>query len=48
MVATPFFDDPPSRALDADDVARAVIYALEQPRTVEINEILIRPVRKGA
>ena len=48
MVATPFFDNPPSRALDADDVARAVIYALEQPRTVEINEILIRPVRKGA
>jgi len=48
MVATPFFDNPPSRALDADDVARAVIYALEQPPTVEINEILIRPVRKGA
>jgi NADP-dependent 3-hydroxy acid dehydrogenase YdfG len=48
MVATPFFDNPPSRALDADDVARAVIYALEQPPAVEINEILIRPVRKGA
>jgi len=48
MVATPFFADPPRRALDADDVARAVIYALEQPPTVEINEILIRPVRKGA
>jgi NADP-dependent 3-hydroxy acid dehydrogenase YdfG len=47
MVATPFFDNPPSRALDADDVARAVIYALEQPPTVEINEILIRPVRQG-
>jgi NADP-dependent 3-hydroxy acid dehydrogenase YdfG len=47
MVATPFFDNPPSRALDADDVARAVIYALEQPATVEINEILIRPVRQG-
>jgi NADP-dependent 3-hydroxy acid dehydrogenase YdfG len=48
MVDTPFFDNRPSRALDADDVARAVMYALTQPSSVEINEILIRPVRKGA
>jgi NADP-dependent 3-hydroxy acid dehydrogenase YdfG len=47
MVDTPFFDNPPSGALEADDVARAVMYALAQPPTVEINEVLVRPVRSG-
>jgi NADP-dependent 3-hydroxy acid dehydrogenase YdfG len=45
MVDTPFFENRPGpdRALHADDVARAVIYALSQPERVDVNEILIRP-----
>ncbi len=43
MVDTPFFDDPKPDALKADDIARAVLYALDQPRHVDVNEILIRP-----
>lgn len=30
-------------ALDREDVARVVLYALSQPRGVEINELLLRP-----
>jgi NADP-dependent 3-hydroxy acid dehydrogenase YdfG len=42
MVDTPFFDSKPSmRALEAEDVARAVMYAVEQPDHVDV--ILIRP-----
>jgi NADP-dependent 3-hydroxy acid dehydrogenase YdfG len=44
MVDTPFFDDRPSGALEADDIARAVVYALTQPEHVDVNEILVRPV----
>jgi NADP-dependent 3-hydroxy acid dehydrogenase YdfG len=41
---TPFFDNSPGEnALRDDDIARAVIYALEQPAGVDVNEILIRP-----
>jgi NADP-dependent 3-hydroxy acid dehydrogenase YdfG len=29
--------------LDPDDVARAVLYALDQPQGVDVNEIVIRP-----
>ena len=44
MVDTPFFDDPPSiEALRADDIARAVMFAVSQPAHVDVNEILIRP-----
>jgi NADP-dependent 3-hydroxy acid dehydrogenase YdfG len=43
-VDTPFFDSPLKiRALDADDVARAVMFVVSQPPHVDINEILIRP-----
>jgi NADP-dependent 3-hydroxy acid dehydrogenase YdfG len=43
-VDTPFFDRPlPWRPLDADDVARLVIFALEQPAHVDVSEILVRP-----
>ena len=44
MVDTPFFDSrPTSGALDADDVARAVLFAMEQPQHVDVSEVLIRP-----
>ena len=44
MVDTPFFDSPPEiDALKADDIARAVIFAVSQPPHVDVNEILIRP-----
>ncbi|HMJ72015.1 MAG TPA: SDR family oxidoreductase [Solirubrobacterales bacterium] len=44
MVDTPFFDNRPGKwVLQDDDIARAVIYALEQPANVDVNEILIRP-----
>jgi NADP-dependent 3-hydroxy acid dehydrogenase YdfG len=44
MVDTPFFDNPPKiESLKADDVARAVMFAVSQPPHVDVNEILIRP-----
>jgi NADP-dependent 3-hydroxy acid dehydrogenase YdfG len=44
MVDTPFFDNAPRiRALDADDIARAVIFAIGQPAHVDVNELLVRP-----
>ena len=43
MVDTPFFDNRPQGALGDEDIAGAVVYALEQPEGVDVNEILIRP-----
>ena len=43
MVDTPFFDNRPEKALEADDVARAVMYAVSQPPHVNVNEVLLRP-----
>src|SRR5688572_5117336 len=44
MVDTPFFDSPPEiEALHADDIARAVMFAVSQPPRVDVNEMLIRP-----
>jgi NADP-dependent 3-hydroxy acid dehydrogenase YdfG len=45
-VDTPFFDSAPSNALEADDIARAVMFALTQPPGVDVNEILVRPVHQ--
>ncbi|GAA1347682.1 SDR family oxidoreductase [Saccharothrix algeriensis] len=43
---------PASRAADPKlapaDVARAVLYAVSQPATVDVNEILVRPVGQDA
>jgi NADP-dependent 3-hydroxy acid dehydrogenase YdfG len=48
MVDTPFFDGPVSGALEADDIARAVMYAVDQPPHVDVNEILVRPTAQSA
>jgi NADP-dependent 3-hydroxy acid dehydrogenase YdfG len=48
MVDTPFFDNPVSNALHADDIANAVMYAVSQPPHVDVNEILIRPTSQSA
>ena len=46
MVDTPFFDNRPTGALQPDDIARAVMYALSQPPHVDVNEVLVRPVNQ--
>ena len=46
MVDTPFFDNKVTGALEADDIARAVLYALSQPAHVDVNEVLVRPVNQ--
>jgi NADP-dependent 3-hydroxy acid dehydrogenase YdfG len=48
MVSTPFFDEPPSDVLYADDVARAVMFAVSQPPHVDVNEILVRPTAQSS
>ena len=45
MVDTPFFDEPKEDALQAEDVADAVIFALEQPATAAVHEIHLMPAR---
>jgi NADP-dependent 3-hydroxy acid dehydrogenase YdfG len=47
MVATPFFERQPTDALEADDVARAVMFAVSQPPHVDVNEILVRPTSQS-
>ncbi len=44
MVDTPFFDDPKPDMLKPDDIARAVLYALEQPGHMEVHEMVILPM----
>jgi NADP-dependent 3-hydroxy acid dehydrogenase YdfG len=43
MVDTPFFDAPKPEALRADDIARAVVYALQQPAGVDVHELMVLP-----
>lgn len=43
MTDTPFFQQRPAEPLQADDIARAVMYAISQPAHVNVNEILVRP-----
>jgi NADP-dependent 3-hydroxy acid dehydrogenase YdfG len=42
-VDTPFFDAPKPEGLRAEDIARAVLYALEQPPGVDVHELAILP-----
>ena len=47
-VETSFYDEPVGGAqLTADDVARAVMFAMQQPPHVDVNEIEIRPTVQG-
>lgn len=48
MTDTPFFDNRPSDALEADHIAGAVLWALSQPEVVDVNEVLIRPVSQAS
>jgi NADP-dependent 3-hydroxy acid dehydrogenase YdfG len=45
MTDTPFFDSPirMDAPLQADDIARAVMFAISQPPHVDVNELLVRP-----
>jgi NADP-dependent 3-hydroxy acid dehydrogenase YdfG len=43
MTDTPFFENRPTNPLEAQDIARGVLYAIAQPAHVNVNEILIRP-----
>ncbi len=47
MVDTPFFSERPANALEPDDVARAVMFAVTQPPHVDVNEILVRSTRQS-
>jgi NADP-dependent 3-hydroxy acid dehydrogenase YdfG len=47
MTATPFFDQPVTDALEPDDIARAVMYAVSQPHHVDVNEVLVRPTAQS-
>ena len=40
---TPFFDSPKPDGLRAEDVARAAVYALQQPPGVDVHEMVILP-----
>jgi NADP-dependent 3-hydroxy acid dehydrogenase YdfG len=43
MVDTPFFDEPKPGVLEAEDIARSVIYALSQPVHVDVHELMVLP-----
>lgn len=47
MTDTPFFDNKPTGALEAVDIAEAVMYAISQPDRVDVNEILVRPTSQA-
>jgi NADP-dependent 3-hydroxy acid dehydrogenase YdfG len=49
IVDTPFFDNKPQiEALQPDDIARAIMFAVSQPAHVDVNEMLIRPTAQPA
>ncbi|MBK5920666.1 short-chain dehydrogenase [Rhodothalassium salexigens] len=43
VVDTAFFDDPKPEGLRPEDVARSVLYALSQPATVDVHEVMVLP-----
>jgi NADP-dependent 3-hydroxy acid dehydrogenase YdfG len=49
MVETPGFPHPELEdALTADDIARAVMFAVSQPPHMDVNEILVRPTAQDS
>jgi NADP-dependent 3-hydroxy acid dehydrogenase YdfG len=42
-VETPFFEQPAEGRLEPEDVAGAVMWALDQPAHVDVSEVLILP-----
>jgi NADP-dependent 3-hydroxy acid dehydrogenase YdfG len=47
MVDTPFFDTPKPDKLQAEDVARAVLHALDAPQRANVREIFVMPTQMG-
>jgi NADP-dependent 3-hydroxy acid dehydrogenase YdfG len=47
MVDTPFLDAPKPDALKAEDVARAVMYAISQPESVDVRELMVLPTQQS-
>ena len=47
LVDTPFFSEPKPEGLRPDDVAAAVLFALEQPKHVAVGEVYLMPVPGG-
>lgn len=43
----PIFENPALPSIKSEDVANAVYYAISQPASVSINEIIIRPTHQG-
>jgi NADP-dependent 3-hydroxy acid dehydrogenase YdfG len=48
MVETPGFSHSIEETLQADDIARAVLFAVSQPPHMDVNEILIRPTAQDS
>jgi NADP-dependent 3-hydroxy acid dehydrogenase YdfG len=48
VVDTPFFDNAPTAALEPDDIARIVMFVVEQPARVDVNEVLVRPTSQSS
>ncbi|MGZ0085178.1 SDR family oxidoreductase [Caldibacillus thermoamylovorans] len=46
MDLKPGIDEIYKDAIDADSIARAIVFAIEQPAEVAINEMIIRPTRQ--
>jgi NADP-dependent 3-hydroxy acid dehydrogenase YdfG len=45
--ATEKMRDQIGKVLVSDDIARAIVYAVSQPRHVSVNEVLVRPTGQG-
>jgi NADP-dependent 3-hydroxy acid dehydrogenase YdfG len=48
MVQTEGFSHDLEDTLTADDIARAVMFAVSQPPHVDVNEIMIRPTTQDS